>query len=70
MMSSGNSDWKRSTLDLSRVFYKMKQSAEDELREYIATLPKTGYVDGKLIKLDKDCVLQKLERRIELETVQ
>ena len=33
-------------------------------------IPKTGYVDGKLIKLDKDCVLQKLERRIELETVQ
>lgn len=33
------------------------------------SIPKTGYVDAKLIKLDKDCVLQKLERRIELETV-
>ncbi len=33
------------------------------------SIEKTGYVDAKLIKLDKDCILQKLERRIELETV-
>ena len=52
-MCNGNSDWKRSTLDLSRVFFKMKQSAEEELREYIATLPKTGYVDEVLIDKSK-----------------
>ena len=33
-------------------------------------IPKTGYIDAKFIKLDKNCILQKLERRIELETVQ
>ena len=33
-------------------------------------VPKIGYLDAKLIKLDKNCILQKLERRIELETVQ
>ena len=37
--------------------------------DLLYSIPKTGYIDAKLIKLDKDCVLQKLERRIELETV-
>lgn len=37
--------------------------------DLLYSIPKTGYVDAKLIKLDKDCILQKLERRIELETV-
>ena len=32
-------------------------------------VPKTGYVDAKLIKLDKACVLERLERRLDLETV-
>jgi|LakMenEpi03Aug12_release.lakeMendotaPanAssembly.Ray.scaffolds.fasta_scaffold1273182_2 hypothetical protein len=32
-------------------------------------VPKTGYVDAKLIRLDKDCVLERLERRLDLETV-
>lgn len=32
-------------------------------------VPKTGYVDAKLIKLDKGCVLERLERRLDLETV-
>lgn len=32
-------------------------------------IPKTGYVEGKLIRLDKDCVLERLERRLDLETV-
>jgi hypothetical protein len=32
-------------------------------------IPKTGYVEGQLIRLDKDCVLERLERRLDLETV-
>lgn len=32
-------------------------------------VPKTGYVDAKLVKLDKNCVLERLERRLDLETV-
>ena len=31
-------------------------------------VPKVGYVDAKSIKLNKDCVLDKLERRLDLET--
>lgn len=32
-------------------------------------VPKIGYLDAKLIKLDKNCVLERLERRLDLETV-
>ena len=32
-------------------------------------VPKIGYADAKLIKLDKACVLERLERRLDLETV-
>ena len=32
-------------------------------------VPKTGYVDAKFIRLDKNCVLERLERRLDLETV-
>lgn len=32
-------------------------------------IPKTGYIDAKLIRLDKNCVLERLERRLDLETV-
>jgi hypothetical protein len=32
-------------------------------------IPRTGYIDGTLIRLDKDCVLERLERRLDLETV-
>ena len=32
-------------------------------------VPKTGYVDARLIRLDKGCVLERLERRLDLETV-
>ena len=32
-------------------------------------VPKIGYLDAKLIRLDKSCVLERLERRLDLETV-
>ena len=32
-------------------------------------VPKIGYLDAKLIKLDKNCVLERLERRLDLEMV-
>jgi hypothetical protein len=32
-------------------------------------VPKIGYVDAKSIRLDKSCVLERLERRLDLETV-
>ncbi len=32
-------------------------------------VPKIGYVDAKLIRLEKNCVLERLERRLDLETV-
>jgi hypothetical protein len=32
-------------------------------------VPKIGYLDAKLIRLDKACVLERLERRLDLETV-
>lgn len=31
-------------------------------------VPRAGYIDAKSIKLNKDCVLEKLERRLDLET--
>ena len=32
-------------------------------------VPKIGYVDAKLVRLDRNCVLERLERRLDLETV-
>ncbi len=31
-------------------------------------VPKIGYLDAKLIRLDRNCVLERLERRLDLET--
>lgn len=31
-------------------------------------VPKVGFMDAKIIKLNKDCALEKLERRLDLET--